>query len=402
MSIIFLDTAIILLVVSLVTASVPDTHITVSGISSGGAMATQLHIGFSKDISGCGILAGPPFYCGGSGMTTALCMTGPALLISVTVLEQKIKYYRLLDKIDDPVNLKGDPVYVFSGIYDKVAYPGVVKLNEQLYSRLGATVKTNFNMPAHHGFPTENFGAACSTLNMANYINNCNFNLAYDMLNHLSGGNLTKPVNSKTPLVGQMLMFDQNAFMNFPLSLAVEENAKLSMSEWIKNTTTSPPCTKTPNVAGAIFSFSTASIPLTYTRYSYGFTASDSSSTVTFILTGDSGPGQHYWLIDDVSVNDTRNNTDLLTNGDFDDGTFNGWTQFCATDANCGNGLYGQLTTSPCRSAPKCYMDKCNNGRYYDYLLQSFQTVTGNYYILSFYIRAFANGGSHLAYVMLS
>ncbi|CAM2721722.1 unnamed protein product [Rotaria socialis] len=166
--------------------------------------------------------------------------------------------------------------------------------------------------------------------------------------------------------------------------------------------TTSPPCTKTPNVAGAIFSFSTASIPLTYTRYSYGFTASDSSSTVTFILTGDSGPGQHYWLIDDVSVNDTRNNTDLLTNGDFDDGTFNGWTQFCATDANCGNGLYGQLTTSPCRSAPKCYMDKCNNGRYYDYLLQSFQTVTGNYYILSFYIRAFANGGSHLAYVMLS
>ncbi|CAF4475533.1 unnamed protein product, partial [Rotaria socialis] len=235
MSIIFLDTAIILLVVSLVTASVPDTHITVSGISSGGAMATQLHIGFSKDISGCGILAGPPFYCGGSGMTTALCMTGPALLISVTVLEQKIKYYRLLDKIDDPVNLKGDPVYVFSGIYDKVAYPGVVKLNEQLYSRLGATVKTNFNMPAHHGFPTENFGAACSTLNMANYINNCNFNLAYDMLNHLSGGNLTKPVNSKTPLVGQMLMFDQNAFMNFPLSLAVEENAKLSMSEWIKN-----------------------------------------------------------------------------------------------------------------------------------------------------------------------
>ncbi|CAF4543166.1 unnamed protein product, partial [Rotaria socialis] len=110
MSTIFLDTAILLLVVSLATARMPDTHITVSGISSGGAMATQLHIGFSKDINGCGILAGPPFYCGGSGMTTTLCMTGPAALISVTVLEQKIKYYRLLDKIDDPVNLKGDPV----------------------------------------------------------------------------------------------------------------------------------------------------------------------------------------------------------------------------------------------------------------------------------------------------
>ncbi|CAF3365914.1 unnamed protein product [Rotaria socialis] len=166
--------------------------------------------------------------------------------------------------------------------------------------------------------------------------------------------------------------------------------------------TTSPPCTKTPNVAGAIFRFTTANISLTYTCYSYGFTANDSSSTVTFILTGDSGPAQHYWLIDDVAVNDTTNNTNVLTNGNFDQGTFNGWAQFCATNANCGNGFYGQLTSSPCRSAPYCYMDKCNNGRYYDYLLQSFDTVTGNYYVLSFYIRAYANGGSQLAYVMLS
>ncbi|CAF5014807.1 unnamed protein product, partial [Rotaria socialis] len=164
--------------------------------------------------------------------------------------------------------------------------------------------------------------------------------------------------------------------------------------------TTSPPCTKTPNVAGAIFRFTTANISLTYTRYSYGFTASDSSSTVTFTITGDSGGGKHYWLIDDASVNDTTNNTNVLTNGNFDEGTFNGWTQFCATDANCGNDFYGQLTNSSCRSAPGCYMDRCNNGGFYDYLLQSFETVSGNYYILSFYIRAFANGGSHLAYVM--
>ncbi|CAF5187224.1 unnamed protein product, partial [Rotaria magnacalcarata] len=42
-------------------------------------------------------------------------------------------------------------------------------------------------------------------------------------------------------------------------------------------TTTSPPCTTTPDTTGAIFSFATATIALTYTRYSYGFTASDSS-----------------------------------------------------------------------------------------------------------------------------
>ncbi|CAF2103255.1 unnamed protein product, partial [Rotaria magnacalcarata] len=184
----------------------------------------------------------------------------------------------------------------------------------------------------------------------------------------------------------------------------LQQLQKLQLQQQVPTTTTttSPTCGKNPDTTGAIFSFATANIALTYTRYSYPFTASDSSSTVTFILTGDDGAKMHYWLLDDVSVNDTATNTNILVNGNFDQGTLNGWTQFCATDANCGNGDYGQLTTSPCRSAAYCYMDKCDNGGYYDYLLQSFDTVTGNYYILSFYIRAYANGGPHLAFVMLS
>ena len=172
MSAVCFDAVIILLIVYLVIASVPRTDVTVSGISSGGAMATQLHIAFSKDISGCGILAGPPYYCAGGGFTTALCMTGPASFISVSALEWKLNYYASFGSIDDPSNIEDDPVYVFSGTKDTVAYPGVVKLNEDLYSRLKAKVKTNFDMVAHHGFPTENFGGRCETLNAENYINN--------------------------------------------------------------------------------------------------------------------------------------------------------------------------------------------------------------------------------------
>ncbi|CAF3910034.1 unnamed protein product, partial [Rotaria sp. Silwood1] len=100
---------VIVFFISLVSASVPRTDVTVSGISSGGAMATQLHIGYSKDISGCGVVA-----------------------------EYKVKYYASNDYIDVPSNIVGDPVYVFSGKYDKVAYPGVVKLNAELYQRLNA------------------------------------------------------------------------------------------------------------------------------------------------------------------------------------------------------------------------------------------------------------------------
>ncbi|CAF3419886.1 unnamed protein product [Rotaria sp. Silwood2] len=164
--------AIILIFISSVSASVPRTDVTVSGISSGGAMATQLPIGFSKDTSGCGILAGPPYYCSASGLTTAVRMTGPPSFIFVSNLESKVKYYASNEYIDDRSNIAGDPVYIFSGKYDKIAYPAVVKLDADLYTRLNATVKTNFDTSAHHGFPTGNFGATCISLNLANYINN--------------------------------------------------------------------------------------------------------------------------------------------------------------------------------------------------------------------------------------
>ena len=61
------------------------------------------------------------------------------------------------------------------------------------------------------------------------------FNMAYDMLNHLRGGNLVKPQSdSKTPLIGQMLLFNQAAFMNAPSTLATGQNASSAMSEWIQ------------------------------------------------------------------------------------------------------------------------------------------------------------------------
>ena len=42
-----------------------------------------------------------------------------------------------------------------------------------------------------------------------------NFNLAYDMLNHLFGGSLVKPPSgTAVPLAGQFIAFNQAAFMN--------------------------------------------------------------------------------------------------------------------------------------------------------------------------------------------
>ncbi|CAF3489857.1 unnamed protein product [Rotaria socialis] len=108
-----------------------------------------------------------------------------------------------------------------------------------------------------------------------------------------------------------------------------------STSTTSTTTTTTPSCTS-PNTAGAIFSFASGSAPTTYTLYTHGFTAAGSSATLSFIMTGDSGPAFHYWLLDTVSVNDTVNNANILVNGGFSTGTLTGWTQYCATNANCG------------------------------------------------------------------
>jgi hypothetical protein len=110
----------------------------------------------------------------------------------------------------------------------------------------------------------------------------------------------------------------------------------------------------------------------------------------------------HYWLLDSVSVNCTNTSTNVLINGGFETGTLTGWSQYCATDVNCGAGDYGQITTTACYSGTYCYVDECNQGISYDYLFQSFTTVIGDYYILSFYLKNNNPGGAQTAYVSLT
>jgi len=157
--------------ISLANASVSRTNITVSGVSSGAAMATQLHIAFSNDISGVGVLAGPPYDCAGSLLTTAECLSGPVTSISVPDIEKRIKKFESEGTVDDTSNMMGDPVYIFSGKYDPVVLQPIAKLNEQLYSSFNTNIKTNYDLPATHGVPTVNYGEPCAIPNTATFIN---------------------------------------------------------------------------------------------------------------------------------------------------------------------------------------------------------------------------------------
>lgn len=155
-----------------VNADASKTIVTVSGASSGATMATQLHFAFSNDISGCAVLAGPPYYCAGTLLTAAKCLSGPVTSVSVPSLERKLVAYEKDGSIDKLANIKQNPVYIFTGKYDPVALPGIVKLNEKLYSSFGANIKMNYDMPATHGFATETFGDPCAIPNLSTFINN--------------------------------------------------------------------------------------------------------------------------------------------------------------------------------------------------------------------------------------
>ncbi|CAF4125212.1 unnamed protein product, partial [Adineta steineri] len=129
----------------------------------------------------------------------------------------------------------------------------------------------------------------------------------------------------------------------------------------------------------------------TYTQYTSTFTASSTLATLSFIILGEGGGGAvHYWLIDDVVANHTNANANVLINGDFETGNLNGWTQYCNTTTNCdagSTGNYGHTVptgSGPCYSGSYCVFDSCKNT---DYLEQSFSTVIGDYYIISYYIR---------------
>lgn len=165
---------IVALLASIAEAKGPRTDITVSGISSGGAMAAQLHLAYSSVISASGIVAGPPYWCAQGSEIYALteCMNGPALLIPVTKLLNQLQTYVQAGNADPTSHLHNDPVYIFSGTSDHTVIQDVVKVNEKIFSTYGARIETNYGTSANHAFVTDKFGGLCQMLNMDNFINN--------------------------------------------------------------------------------------------------------------------------------------------------------------------------------------------------------------------------------------
>eukprot|EP00058_Branchiostoma_floridae_P023991 XP_002609481.1 hypothetical protein BRAFLDRAFT_127005 [Branchiostoma floridae] len=146
------------------------SQVSVSGLSAGACFATQYHVAHSAEVVGLGFIAGAPYWCAQGNLNTALgaCMSSPAG-ITVSTLVSKTNSE---PDIDDPSNMRGDRVWLFGGTRDT----------------------------------TVNLASDC--------INDCDYNSAYELLNHIYGSLVRPTPGSDVANRGELKTFDQNEFID--------------------------------------------------------------------------------------------------------------------------------------------------------------------------------------------
>ena len=130
--------------------------------------------------------------------------------------------------------------------------------------------------------------------------------------------------------------------------------------------------------------------PSSWTQYRFNFTATSTMQTIYFGF--DMGSGDRYY-VDTVSVaNVNTPGTEMLTNPSFESSssTLLGWTSTCgggcSTPADVTSGTRCYLGTG------NCLIAQCSND--IETISQSFATVPGNKYSVSFRLIMVVSGGS--------
>ena len=202
------------------TAAVPlpalganPAEVSVSGLSSGGFAAVQLHVAYSATFRrGAGVVAGGPFYCAEGSLlnATGRCMTH-STSIPVSSLVSTTNSWAASGAIDPVSNMSGSKVYMFSGTSDNTVKQAVMDDLKTYYQSFvpAANIVYKNNIGSGHAMITDDYGSACSTT-AAPYIDNCGFDLAGEIFAQLYGP--LNPRNNGT-LGGTFTEFNQSEFV---------------------------------------------------------------------------------------------------------------------------------------------------------------------------------------------
>ena len=190
-----------------------------SGVSSGGAMAVQMHVAHSSIMRGVGVVAGVAYDCAGSDLPLParlargieLCLVGSIGADAAFSIARTAVAAAVPGAIDPLSNLAAQKVWLFSGYNDgtvrREAMNAVAAYYENYVDRGNVFYQTD--NPAPHALVTDDYGGTCLDVN-DKYINNCNYAMGRHLLEHIYGP--LKPPSSSSGLSGLILAFDQREF----------------------------------------------------------------------------------------------------------------------------------------------------------------------------------------------
>jgi hypothetical protein len=161
----------------------------VSGLSSGGYLANQLHVAYSGLFQGAGIFSAGAYDCAQNSVNTAqyACMDTFQARKTPAELEQLTRNRAAAGTVDPPQNLSGDPVWLFHGTADQTVDRAVNDDLATYYRDFGARVAYNNASAAGHAWVSPIGPNSCGSTSSP-YVNKCGTtDPVREMLGHLFG-----------------------------------------------------------------------------------------------------------------------------------------------------------------------------------------------------------------------
>jgi len=170
---------------------IDPSSVTVSGISSGGAMAVQFHVAHSSLVRGAGLLAAPPYLCAEGSVRHALgrCMKDGGAEIPTAQLVERTSQLARDGAIDPVAGLADDRVWLFRGAQDPYVGKTIADSLEAYYQALVRPERVaRVELPgAGHTFPTADSTASRCDVTESPFVGNCGLDGAATLLAHLYG-----------------------------------------------------------------------------------------------------------------------------------------------------------------------------------------------------------------------
>lgn len=249
----------------------------VVGISSGGYMATQLHVAYSDVFAGAGVFSAGPYRCAQDfdyAVTAQNSCMQNGRRKSPTELADETRRLANTGKVDAVANLAGDPVYLYHGTNDNTVVQAVNDDLASYYGLFGADVSYDKAGPAGHAWVSPLGPVECAATRSP-FINKCAGDPVGQMLGKLFG-RVSGPAAN---LSGKLVQFDQNAYAPGGNAGAISMDGK-GFAYVPKSCSDGASCRLTVALHGCKQGYSYQSFGDAFMKYSYLNEYADTNNTI--------------------------------------------------------------------------------------------------------------------------